>query len=272
MFFCKECGAEVNKWSGKCPVCGAWNSLRESSRIIGKKKNSRIPAGTNQKTPEILKNIELKSHSRFSSQINEFDGVLGGGIIPGMVVLIGGEPGIGKSTLMLQISSNLAKQSKKVLYVSGEESPQQIKIRSKRLNCVDDNLFLLCNNQVEDIIDSIMELEPELVIIDSIQSVYRNSIENAPGSVSQMRESTASFTHIAKTKNIPIFLIGHVTKEGIVAGPKIIEHMVDTVLYFEGETKNFYKILRTTKNRFGSTNEIGLFEMLSNGLKEIRNP
>ena len=275
MFFCTECGAETTKWSGKCPACGAWNSLKETSRIIGKKKKRNLQVfanleGLEKARPELLKDVKLNAQIRLSSNIKEFDVTLGGGIVPGMVVLIGGEPGIGKSTLMLQVANKIAEMGKKVLYVTGEESKEQIKLRSKRLKCNSDNLFLLCTTEAEEILDYLNDFS--FVIVDSIQSVHSNSIENAAGSIAQLRECTALFTSIAKKCNISFFLVGHVTKEGAVAGPKIIEHMVDTVLYFEGETQNQFKILRATKNRFGSTNEIGLFEMLSSGLKEVANP
>ena len=278
MFFCKECGSETSKWSGKCQACGAWNSLQESSRITGKKKSGKNLQGLVnlegliKAKPEVLKNIKVQSQSRIFSQINEFDGVLGGGIVPGMVVLIGGEPGIGKSTLLMQVSDKIALLGKKVLFISGEESKEQIKLRSIRLGCESENLYLFCTNEVEEIIQTITDFKPEMVVIDSIQSVYLGTIESVPGSVSQLRECTAIFSRIAKQNGIPFFLIGHVTKEGIVAGPRIIEHMVDTVLYFEGEVQKQFKILRATKNRFGSTNEIGLFEMLSSGLKEVIDP
>ncbi|MDA3813203.1 MAG: DNA repair protein RadA [Candidatus Cloacimonetes bacterium] len=276
MFFCTECGSETTKWSGKCPVCGAWNSLKETTSVTGRKnkknKGRDIFENEPNKKPLKLKDINYTEQQRTKSGISEFDGTLGGGIIPGMVVLIGGEPGIGKSTLMLQVSDQLAHQGKSVLYISGEESEEQIKLRSQRLGCNSDNLFLYCTTDFEEIAQTIFNTEPGIVIIDSIQSMYLSTMESAPGSVSQLRECTGFFTRIAKQKNIPIFLIGHVTKGGIVAGPKIIEHMVDTVLYFEGETQNQFKILRATKNRFGSTNEIGIFEMRSTGLSEVKDP
>ncbi len=276
MFFCTECGSETSKWSGKCPACGAWNSLKETTSVTGKKskKNKGRDLFENEpnKKPLKLKDINYTEQQRTKSGISEFDGALGGGIVPGMVVLIGGEPGIGKSTLMLQVSDQLAHKGKSVLYISGEESQEQIKLRSQRLECSSDKLFLYCATDFEEIAQTIFNTEPDIVVIDSIQSMYLSSLESAPGSVSQLRECTGFFTRIAKQKNIPIFLIGHVTKGGIVAGPKIIEHMVDTVLYFEGETQNQFKILRATKNRFGSTNEIGIFEMLSTGLSEVKDP
>jgi DNA repair protein RadA/Sms len=235
MFFCTECGTETAKWAGKCPYCGAWDSLKETTKVTGKRKTRTLTLGQTSQPEQLIK-VGSGKQARISSGFAEFDGTLGGGIVPGMVVLIGGEPGIGKSTLMLQISDRVAKDDRKVLYVSGEESNEQI------------------------------------VVIDSIQSIYLSSRDSSPGSISQLRECTSIFTRIAKQTNIPIFLIGHVTKDGIVAGPKIIEHMVDTVLYFEGESQNQFKILRATKNRFGSTNEIGIFEMQSTGLQEVKNP
>ncbi len=271
MFFCTECGAETSKWSGKCPFCEAWNSLKESSKVTGKKtKKPHFNIGEKSK-PEKIANITLDKKERIATGIAEFDGVLGGGVVAGMVVLIGGAPGIGKSTLMLQIANKLAdSQNKKILYISGEESEQQIKMRSKRLQCAANELYLYCETNFEEIINTITAFQPDLVVIDSIQAIHSNTSDSAPGSVSQLRECTSLFTRTAKKLGIPFFLIGHITKDGAVAGPKIIEHMVDTVLYFEGEMNN--KILRTTKNRFGSTNEIGIFEMHSSGLKEVKNP
>jgi DNA repair protein RadA/Sms len=268
MYFCTECGAESAKWAGKCPACGAWNSMKESAKVIGKKDNkmSRIFS-----EPESLKNIESTKETRVSTTFSELDGTLGGGIVPGMATLIGGEPGVGKSTLMMQVADALA-QKNIVLYVSGEESKQQIKMRSKRLNCQAEKLQLYCENDLERILNVISNMQPIFVVIDSIQSVYLQSLESSPGSISQLRECTGLLTRLAKNLNIPIFMVGHVTKDGSVAGPKIIEHMVDTVLYFEGEIQNQYKILRATKNRFGSTNEIGIFEMQSTGLQEVKNP
>ena len=271
MFFCTECGAETSKWAGKCPACGAWNTLKETSRVIGKKKKSRLEFVPSSK-PEQIKDIKVNKSIRISTTISELDGTLGGGIVAGMVILIGGEPGIGKSTLMMQVSDRIAGSEKTVLYVSGEESREQIKLRSERLKCKSESLLLFCSTEVEEILQAIENVEPDVVIIDSVQSVYLSSLENAPGSITQLRECTSTFTRLAKQKSIPFFLIGHVTKDGAVAGPKIIEHMVDTVLYFEGEMKNQFKILRATKNRFGSTNEIGIFQMEASGLKEVTNP
>ncbi len=277
MFFCNECGAETSKWAGKCPACGAWDSLRESSRVTGKKVKNKKTIFSNlveerNTKPQKISEIKSDKKERIKTNVEEFDGVLGSGIVPGMVALIGGEPGIGKSTLLLQIANKLVVNGNEILYVSGEESNQQIKLRSKRLNCKAENLYLYCETDFNSIIDTIVDLKPDAVVIDSIQSVYMDSVGSTPGSISQLRECTSMFTRIAKKLEIPFFLIGHVTKDGSVAGPKIIEHMVDTVLYFESEMNNQFKIMRATKNRFGSTNEIGIFEMLSSGLKEVKNP
>jgi len=279
MFFCNECGAETLKWSGKCPNCGAWNSLKETTRFTGK-SNKKKPGTVSsydifdlkKEKPQPIGDIITTAEKRMISGVKEFDGTLGGGIVPGMVTIIGGEPGVGKSTILLQISDKLAEQGKKVLYISGEESKEQIKMRSKRLGCKAEKLYLYCQTVLDDIIQTLKDFEPDVIVVDSIQSIYLESIESSPGSVSQLRETTALLIRLAKTTGIPLFLIGHVTKDGTVAGPKIIEHMVDTVLYFEGDVNNQYKILRATKNRFGSTNEIGIFEMSSTGLQEITDP
>jgi DNA repair protein RadA/Sms len=270
MFVCTECGAETNRWQGKCPVCGAWDSLKEISRIVGKKKKSAAPL--EQVQPQSITSIQTKARKRIKSGINELDGTLGGGIIPGMVVLIGGEPGIGKSTLMLQLADKLARNKQKILYISGEESQQQIKLRCERLKCGTKELYLLCTTQIEACLNAISKFEPDMIVVDSIQSVFTENLDSPAGSISQLREITSLLVRLAKKTGIPTFLIGHVTKQGAVAGPKIIEHMVDTVLYFEGENQNQFKILRATKNRFGSTNEIGIFEMQSRGLVEIADP
>lgn len=274
-FVCSNCGHESAGWAGKCPACGEWNSFKEVSRIIGKaKKSKNISSNTLISTPTVtnLNDIEVSSENRLKSGFNEFDCVLGGGFVSGMVILLGGEPGTGKSTLMLQVAAKVAHQNKKILYVSGEESKEQIKLRSLRLKIDSKNIFLLCNNNIEQIDKAISEYKPDLLIIDSIQSVYSAEIDNYLGSVTQLRECSSYLTKIAKREDIPTIIIGHVTKDGLVAGPKTIEHMVDTVLYFESEKEGFFKILRTTKNRFGSTNEIGIFEMNTTGLTEVMNP
>ncbi len=270
VFFCAECGHETSKWSGKCPNCGSWGSLKESTRVTGK-QTKKQDTGVRAKTERII-DLQYNEVNRISTRINEMDLVIGGGIVAGMVVLIGGEPGIGKSTLMLQLAQWMGEAGRKTLYVSGEESPEQIRLRSKRLNVNSENIYLLCTNDTEQVVDAISEHQPDLVVVDSIQSVSVPTLDSIPGSITQLRESTNRLLRVAKTLNIPLFLVGHVTKEGFVAGPKILEHMVDTVLYFEGELRNQYKILRAVKNRFGSTNEIGLFEMSSSGLAEVSNP
>ncbi len=274
-FVCSNCGYESAAWAGKCPACGEWNSFKEVSRIIGKsKKTKNISSKTLLSTPSVtnLQDIKVSSEDRLKSGFSEFDCVLGGGFVSGMVILLGGEPGTGKSTLMLQVAAKVAHQNKKILYVSGEESKEQIKLRSIRLKIDSNDIFLLCNNNIEQIDSAISEYNPDLLIIDSIQSVYSSEIDNYLGSVTQLRECSSYLTKIAKRENIPTIIIGHVTKDGLVAGPKTIEHMVDTVLYFESEKEGFFKILRTTKNRFGSTNEIGIFEMNTSGLAEVINP
>lgn len=272
LFVCSDCGYESNKWMGKCPSCGAWSAFREvTRRITGTNKENSSSRIIDSPT-QALSSIIPTEQDRLKTNIAEFDCVLGGGLVQGMIALIGGEPGVGKSTIMMQVANQLAKQGKKVLYISGEESYEQIKLRSTRLQIDSEKILLNCNNLVETIISEVEKEKPALVVIDSIQSMQMQSIDNAPGSVTQLRECTNAFTHFAKQTNIPFILIGHVTKDGIVAGPKILEHIVDTVLYFEGENLSQYKILRTTKNRFGSTNEVGIFEMCTTGLMEVANP
>lgn len=270
IFFCAECGHETSRWSGQCPACGAWNTLKESTRVTGK-KNRQVEAAP-QAVPERIIDLKYGEVDRLPTGTREFDLVLGGGIVQGMVSLIGGEPGIGKSTLMLQLSQWLGAQNKKILYCSGEESAEQIRLRSKRLQVSSEHVFLLCTNDTDQIVSAISEHSPDLVIVDSIQSVSISTLDSVAGSITQLRESANRLLRCAKLSGIPLFLVGHVTKEGFVAGPKILEHMVDTVLYFEGELRNQYKILRAVKNRFGSTNEIGLFEMTNLGLVQVENP
>jgi len=269
LFFCQNCGYESVKWLGQCPGCKEWNSFVEeptTKKISAVGSSSYIEA-----KPSILKNISAGFNKRISTGINEFDRVLGGGIVSGSLILIGGEPGIGKSTLLMQACINLSKDIR-LLYVSGEESEEQIKGRADRINQTNDNFLLFCNNSLENIIDVITKSSPKVVVIDSIQTVVSENISSASGSVSQVRENTASILRIAKENDITFFIIGHVTKDGMVAGPKVLEHMVDTVLYFEGENTYFYRVLRSIKNRFGSTNEIGIFEMSVKGLVEVINP
>lgn len=270
VFFCQECGYEASKWLGQCPACKAWNSMLEEPAAAAKTGAGKHPAKGNVAISR-LSEIAAEEEERISTGMQEMDRVLGGGIVQGSLILVGGDPGIGKSTLLLQICRTLA-QDRKVIYISGEESLRQIKLRADRLGAFPEGLQLLCETNQE-LIEGVIEKEkPDIVIIDSIQTMYREDISSAPGSVSQVRESTASLMRIAKGMGISVFIVGHVTKEGVVAGPRVLEHMVDTVLYFEGDRYAAYRILRAVKNRFGSTNEIGVFEMREKGLSEVRNP
>ena len=271
IYYCQSCGAESSKWMGQCPVCKEWNTLVEE--VVSSKKGARSVNRQEIKAKVTkLKDIETTKKERIRTKIGELDRVLGGGIVPGSMILVGGDPGIGKSTLLLQVCKHLADDGRKILYVSGEESLQQIKIRAERIGKFTDSLSLLCETNL-DIIGEIVKREmPEIVVIDSIQTMYNENVASAPGSVSQVRESTGTLMQMAKGLGIAFFIIGHVTKEGVVAGPRVLEHMVDTVLYFEGDRHAAYRILRGVKNRFGSTNEIGVFEMRSAGLKEVENP
>ncbi len=269
VFFCQECGNETSKWSGQCPACGAWNSLVEE--IVDKSK-VKARAKVADVAPTKLIDVAASNEHRISTNIEEFDRVLGGGIVPGSMVLVGGDPGIGKSTLLLQTCRLLCQSGVNVMYVSGEESLQQIKIRADRIGQFNDKLDLFCETNL-DTIKAVVEREkPTVLIIDSIQTMYNEAVGSAPGSVTQVRESTSVLMEIAKVQGIAVFIVGHVTKEGTVAGPRVLEHMVDTVLYFEGDRHASYRILRGVKNRFGSTNEIGVFEMRDTGLAEVKNP
>ena len=273
IFFCQNCGYESSKWMGQCPACHEWNTFAEEPTSTVKGKAGRNPAGAAATAkPMRLSQVDIREGQRISSGIKELDRVLGGGIVSGSLVLVGGDPGIGKSTLLLQVCHHLTEDGRKVLYVSGEESAQQIKMRANRLGEMKNELLILCETNLE-IIRSVLEkIEPDVVVIDSIQTMYSENVTSAPGSVSQVRESTGIFLQIAKGMGISVFLVGHVTKEGVVAGPRVLEHMVDTVLYFEGDRHAAYRILRGVKNRFGSTNEIGVFEMQETGLTEVENP
>ncbi|PRO64635.1 DNA repair protein RadA [Alkalicoccus urumqiensis] len=273
-FVCQECGYESAKWMGKCPGCHQWNTFVEEMEASPKTKRRGFVTGDGPRRvkPEPITKIERREEARSSTHIDELNRVLGGGIVPGSLVLVGGDPGIGKSTLLLQVSAKLSENKKRVLYISGEESVRQTKLRADRLGIQEDELFVLAETDVAVIEQVIEEVQPALVIIDSIQTVHQEEVTSAPGSVSQVRECTSAFMRIAKTKGIAIFLVGHVTKQGAIAGPRILEHMVDTVLYFEGEQHHTYRILRAVKNRFGSTNEIGIFEMKESGLEEVLNP
>lgn len=273
IFFCQSCGYESSKWMGQCPGCREWNTFveevvdKKSAGTLAKQKGSATEAKV---LP--LSEIELTSEKRVSTGMKELDRVLGGGIVKGSMVLVGGDPGIGKSTLLLQVCKNLSDEKIKVLYISGEESLQQIKIRAERIGTFGDSLKLLCETNLDTIQAVIDREKPQIVVIDSIQTMFNEAVSSAPGSVSQVRESTGVLMQIAKGKGISIFIVGHVTKEGVVAGPRVLEHMVDTVLYFEGDRHAAYRILRGVKNRFGSTNEIGVFEMRQSGLNEVENP
>ncbi len=271
-FFCQNCGYESTKWMGQCPGCKEWNTFVEE--LVDRKSLStsgKLKPATEAK-PVPLSAITAKDEERTSTSIKELDRVLGGGIVSGSLVLVGGDPGIGKSTLLLQVCRNLSNQNLSVLYVSGEESLHQIKIRAERIGTFTDSLELLCETNLDTIRSVIERKKPQIVIIDSIQTMYNESVGSAPGSVSQVREATGVLMQIAKGMGISIFIVGHVTKEGVVAGPRVLEHMVDTVLYFEGDRHESYRILRGVKNRFGSTNEIGVFEMRTEGLVEVENP
>ncbi|MEG0687500.1 MAG: DNA repair protein RadA [Hungatella sp.] len=269
-FFCKECGYESSKWMGQCPGCKEWNTLVEEP--IGKKEPSGRRTLTSSAKPTLLSAISIEETDRITTGYVELDRVLGSGIVGGSLVLVGGDPGIGKSTLLLQVCRNLAAQGQRVLYISGEESLKQIKLRANRIGEITGELLFLCETNLESIETTIAEVQPGIVIIDSIQTMFRDEVSSAPGSVTQVRESTNLLMQIAKGKGIAIFIVGHVTKEGVVAGPRVLEHMVDTVLYFEGDRNASYRILRGVKNRFGSTNEIGVFEMQEKGLVEVKNP
>ena len=275
-FFCQNCGTQSAKWVGKCPSCNEWNTFVEE--VVHKDtKNNRLQVFSGNKNtkgesnkPVLLQEIGTAEYPRIAVPGKELTRVLGGGIVPGSIVLFGGEPGIGKSTLMLQLALRL--KNLKVLYVSGEESEQQIKMRAERIGVTTDNCFILQETNTQNIFQQINEIQPQLVVIDSIQTIHTSYVESSPGSVSQVRECAAEFLRFAKETNTPVFMIGHITKEGSLAGPKVLEHMVDTVLQFEGDRNHVYRLLRTTKNRFGSTNELGIYEMHGEGLKEVNNP
>lgn len=272
-YVCQNCGYSSVRWLGKCPQCNEWNTFVEElitapdkRKIASRDRDSKFTSANLSR----LSDIDIESEPRLKTHIVELDRVLGGGIVPGSVILVGGDPGIGKSTLMMQLSDKI--KDRKILYVSGEESRKQIKLRCTRLGFEHDDFFVLSETNLEVIAAVVEKIQPDLVIVDSIQTVYRTELESTPGSVSQLRECTSAIIQIAKTSSISFFIVGHITKEGLIAGPKVLEHMVDTVLQFEGERTHAYRILRAAKNRFGSTNEIGIFEMTSTGLVEVENP
>ena len=269
LYFCQNCGHEETKWLGQCPACKEWNTFVEEKVSVTKSSTTKAMSIDSEILP--LSKIESDDHIRINTEIGELDRVLGGGIVPGSLILVGGDPGIGKSTLLLQVCKNLSEKNE-VLYISGEESLSQIKLRANRMGEFKDNLKIMCETNLEKIRYTIEKNKPKVVIIDSIQTMYSEEVASAPGSVSQVRESTNIFMQIAKGLGISVFIVGHVTKEGTVAGPRVLEHMVDTVLYFEGDRHASYRILRGVKNRFGSTNEIGVFEMQHDGLREVKNP
>ena len=270
-FFCTECGNESPRWQGKCPACGAWNTLQEhTEKAISAGKSIHSPIGSRKKALK-MSEIDTNSEIRFSTGMGELDRVLGGGAVVGSLVLVSGAPGIGKSTLLLQICSQLC-QERSVLYVSGEESERQIKFRALRLDVSPESLYVYSETRLSDILEAVEERKPDVLIIDSIQTLYNEENESAPGSVSQVKDCTMALLHVSKSMGITVFVVGHINKDGNIAGPKVLEHMVDCVLYFEGDPNTTYRLLRSAKNRFGSTNEIGVFEMLDRGLAEVPNP
>ena len=271
VFFCTQCGNDTPKWQGKCPACGAWNTLEEHIERPAAPGMARTAApGTTRKAKPIAQ-VDSGDEIRFSTGLGELDRVLGGGAVEGSLVLVGGAPGIGKSTLLLQICNALCDQ-RKVLYVSGEESERQLKLRAQRLGVAPENLYILAENRLGDILATAEEIQPDVLIVDSIQTMYHDENESSPGSVSQVKDCTMSLMQFSKTDGITVFVVGHINKDGNIAGPKVLEHMVDCVLYFEGDPNTSYRLLRAAKNRFGSTNEIGVFEMLDCGLREVPNP
>ena len=270
VFYCTACGNETPKWQGRCPACGAWNTMEEHVEhpsVIGHSKSS---VGT-ARSPKPISQVDGGDEIRFSSGMRELDRVLGGGAVEGSLVLVGGAPGIGKSTLLLQICNALC-ANRTVLYVSGEESENQLKLRAQRLGVNHQNLYILAENVLSNVIASTEECKPDVLIVDSIQTIYTDENESSPGSVSQVKDCTMALMHLSKSQGITVFVVGHINKDGNIAGPKVLEHMVDCVLYFEGDSNTSYRLLRAAKNRFGSTNEIGVFEMLDSGLKEVPNP
>ncbi len=269
-YVCQECGYQALKWSGKCLGCNSWNTLTEEIIDLKEEKKEKIHKINGSKLQKI-DDIKIEVENRKRTGFNELDRVLGGGIVPGSLILIGGDPGIGKSTLLLQASYNISQRYQKVLYISGEESEQQIKLRADRLKLNNSDIYILAETNLLSINSIVKDLTPDLVVIDSIQTIYNPNLESSPGSVSQVRDVTGRLMKLAKKSNIPIFIVGHVTKDGSIAGPRVLEHMVDTVLYFEGDRHYTYRVLRAVKNRFGSTNEIGIFEMRQKGLEEVMN-
>lgn len=271
VFYCTNCGNETPKWMGRCPGCGAFNTMEEHvEKAVSPSKVRTAPVGTSRK-PQRIQDVDSDGEIRFSTGMGELDRVLGGGAVSGSLVLVGGAPGIGKSTLLLQICNSLCR-GHRVLYVSGEESERQLKLRAERLNVSPEELYILSETQLSDIVNTVEETKPDILIVDSIQTLYNESNESSPGSVSQVKDCTMTMMQISKSQGITVFVVGHINKDGNIAGPKVLEHMVDCVLYFEGDPNTSYRLLRAAKNRFGSTNEIGVFEMLDTGLEEVPNP
>ena len=271
VYFCTQCGNETPKWQGRCPACGAWNSLEEhveKPAAPGRAKSA--PVGMSQ-IPKKLHEVDTGSEIRFSSGMGELDRVLGGGAVAGSLVLVGGAPGIGKSTLLLQICNQLCRE-RSVLYVSGEESERQLKLRAQRLGVAPDNLYILSETRLSDVLEAVETTGPDILIVDSVQTLYNEENESSPGSISQVKDCTMSMMQLSKSRGITVFVVGHINKDGAIAGPKVLEHMVDCVLYFEGDPNSSYRLLRAAKNRFGSTNEIGVFEMGDSGLIEVPTP
>ena len=271
VFFCTECGNETPKWQGKCPSCGAWNSITEyAEKPVAAGRSKAAPVGMSR-TPQRLSEVATDREIRFSTGLGELDRVLGGGAVAGSLVLVGGAPGIGKSTLLLQICNSLC-AGRSVLYVSGEESEKQLKLRAQRLDVDPEELYILSETNLNDIMESVESIKPDILIVDSIQTLYSDANDSSPGSVSQVKECTMALMQLSKSEGITVFVVGHINKDGAIAGPKVLEHMVDCVMYFEGDRNSSYRLLRAAKNRFGSTNEIGVFEMVDTGLIEVPNP
>jgi DNA repair protein RadA/Sms len=268
-YFCQSCGHESPKWLGKCPSCGEWNTMVEELKQPASATEKLFSDGIKKSSPHLISDVATLEKKRFLLSDNEFNRVLGGGLVIGSITLIGGEPGIGKSTLLLDIALN---SGLKTLYISGEESEEQIKLRAERIGTPDNECYLLTETNVQNILHHCKELKPHFIIVDSIQTLHTATIESAPGSISQIRESTGELLRFSKTTGVPVILIGHITKDGAIAGPKVLEHMVDTVLQFEGDRNHVFRILRSTKNRFGSTNELGIYEMSSEGMRQVENP
>ena len=271
VFYCTECGNETPKWQGRCPSCGAWNTMQEhieKTAPVGKAKSA--PVGQSRQ-PQSIREVDCDAEIRFSTGMGELDRVLGGGAVAGSLVLVGGAPGIGKSTLLLQICDSLCK-GRKVLYISGEESERQLKLRAQRLGVAPDSLYILSETRMSDVMAAVEQMQPDILIADSIQTLFMDENESSPGSVSQVKDCTMALMQLSKSEGITVFVVGHINKDGNIAGPKVLEHMVDCVLYFEGDQNTSYRLLRAAKNRFGSTNEIGVFEMADTGLIEVPNP